>query len=77
MNYVIVTAEADGSEGRSTPMMQQDALRWACSLIRDGITVVRIESIDGEDLLTEAEILNQCRSRRTRQRILRNQVETH
>ena len=70
MTFIIVTSESDGSEGRSTPMTEQEALRWACSLIRDGIAVVKIESNDGEDL-TEAEILTQCRSRRNRRRIIR------
>ena len=60
MSLIVITREADGDEQRSSPMFcVEQALTLACRMIKDGVTVVRIEGF-GQEIDSE-EIAAWCR----------------
>lgn len=48
MPYFIITQEPDGTEGRSSPLTQTQAIAFAQAHLEIGVPVKRIETSEGE-----------------------------
>ena len=59
-DYVITTIERDGSEGFSSEMPREKAITFARDMMKDGVRVVRIEAVDGSEILDEKAVKNKC-----------------